>query len=183
MKIKDVHFKNEPKMQEFQRECLLNKWVGDEYTKHVRALIRKATDVENLIDLVLNDEYMRNTQAYAEISKRSRPKQHWYRVRNMFGDKQFKTISDAGGLKIGTDEFNTVVPNGRGDGETRCAVFQSDDKSFNADMMNYYTTFNGRFYNIYAYDCGDAVAMLVNGKCSVYYYDGFVAIKLENEIE
>jgi hypothetical protein len=184
MKIKDVHFDGEPDRfgQEFQRECLLNWWQGKEYENTVKKIIRKANNMDELIELVLNNEYMKHTQAYAEISKRSRSKGHWYRIREMFGEKQFKTFSDAGGVKVGNEDFNFVIHNGRGDGVTRVAVFD-DANEFNEDMMRWEVGLSGARYNIYSFDCDNVVERTLEGEYNVYSYDGFVAfVKIKREI-
>lgn len=98
----------------------------------------------------------------------------WYRIREMFGDKCFKTDSDAGGVLVGNEEFNLIVPNGYGDGTTRIAVFHRDDK-FDASLMKYFVGLNGKF-NIYSHDCSfDLIEETLEGEFAVYYYDGLVA--------
>ena len=44
---------------------------------------------------------------------------HWYRVRELFGNRCFKTASDVGSLLVGNEEFQALIPNGYGDGITR----------------------------------------------------------------
>ena len=121
---------------------------------------------------------MRYTQIAAELSKRERPDAHWYRIRRLFGDRQFKTISDAGGLKIGNDSFCVIVPNRHGDGVTRVSVFHRGELPHNVlfNMMNYFTMVSGSF-NIYACDCLDEVEMTLSGKFHVYNYDGLIAFE------
>ena len=92
----------------------------------------------------------------------------------MFGDKCFKTYSDAGGVKVGSDTFSVLVPNGRGDRTTRVAVFE-DESEFNADLMMYSgTSLHGDFV-IYDYDCGNNPVTQLSGNYFVYYYDDLVA--------
>ena len=182
MKIKDVHFDGEPDRfgQSIQRESLLNKWHGEEYIKHVYKLVHKAKDMDELVELVLSDEYMKGTDSYAVISKHN--KGHWYRIREMFGDKQFKTYSDAGSVKVGTGDFHFLINNARGDGETRIAIFNEED-AFNSDMMTFETIIDGHGFFIYSYDCGNTVAETLYGKYAVYSYDGFVAfVKIKREM-
>lgn len=52
---------------------------------------------------------------------------HWYRIRDLFGDRCFKTYSDVGSLLVGNEDFQVLIPNGMGDGTTRVAVFKKDD--------------------------------------------------------
>lgn len=47
--------------------------------------------------------------------------------------------------------------------------------------MNYFTTINGTF-NVYSYDCGEAVEEELTGKFQIYYYEGLVAlVKIEED--
>lgn len=132
----------------------------------------KADTLDEFRSLVLTDERLMNNQGYAELSKES--DNHWYRVRKMFGDKCFKTSSDAGSVKIGTENFTLNISNGYGDGTTRVAVFPKGEL-FNNDMMNFNgTALHGEF-NIYSYDCGTEIEKTLNGDYFVYVYEGLVA--------
>ncbi len=176
MKRKDVVFGKNAVGQDFLRDCLFNKWQGQEYIETVFRLVRKAKDTEGLIDMILDCEELKYSQAYAEISKRKRPAEHWKRIREMFGERQFKTWSEAGGLRVGTDSFSIIIPNGRGDGETRVAIFEKGDK-FNDNMMQFFTKIEGNSIQIYGNDCGIDVVKKLEGSYLVYYYDGFIALK------
>ena len=134
------------------------------------------------MDIILDDDKMKFTQVFAELSKRERPSGHWYRIRATFGKRQFKTYSDVGGLKIGNEAFSVIVPNGVGDGTTRVAVFDTDDlpPHYLMYMMNYFTTVVGDF-DIYDYDCGNEIAMHISGKYHIYEYEGLIAFEKVGE--
>lgn len=165
----------------FVRECIFNKWVSgyDKIIKH----LHDAVDTEDFVDKILGDPELATTQAYAEVSKKLRPDSHWYRVREMFGDRAFKTSSDAGSVKIGIANMSILVPNGYGDGITRVAIFDNSE-AFNDSMMSYFTTVSGKDMIIYDYDCGDVAATTISGRYNIYYYNGLVAfVKTGEEAE
>ena len=148
------------------------------YRAHVSELIDGAANTEELIDMILADDAMRYTQIAAELSKRERPAGHWLRIRQIFGDRQFKTSSDAGGLKIGNAALSLIVPNGRGDGATRVAVFSRNElpHNFLFNMMSYWTRITGDI-DIYSDDCGSDICTTIHGAYDVYIYDGLIAFE------
>lgn len=111
---------------------------------------------------------------------------HWYRVRDLFGDRCFKTASDVGSLLVGNEEFQALIPNGYGDGITRVAVFNKGDSDYSVasrimcDMMSSHRGpyLHGKF-NIYPYDCCDPTVdepcKTLEGRYFTYYYDGLIA--------
>jgi hypothetical protein len=158
----------------FIQECLFNEF--SDKLDAVNELLEKAENTEDFYKLILADERMRKTQAYARLSK-ALP-HHWYRIRDMFGDKQFKTYSDVGGLKIGNENFSMIIPNGYGDGTTRVAIFEERyiENEFNDMMLKFFTSVKGKF-NIYGYDCGNEVVKTLEGDYNIYYGDGFIAFQ------
>lgn len=100
----------------------------------------------------------------------------------MFGERAFKTLSDAGAVKVGNQEFSVLFNNGIGDGVNRVAIFNKVEAGtiFNSSMMNFISSVNGEFY-IYDYDCGDTPAIKdgtevkLKGKYFVYSYEGLIA--------
>ena len=156
----------------FVKWCIFNNWVKgyDEIMQH----LRDAVDTEDFINKILGDPELATTQAYAEVSKKLRPAGHWYKVREMFGNRAFKTSSDAGSVKIGINNMSILIPNGYGDGITRVAIFDCS-KAFNNSMMSYFTTVKGKDIIIYDYDCGDVAATTISGRYAIYYYSGLVA--------
>lgn len=154
-------------------ECLINRWSDDGKTATMIAEHWASAPTQDaFVTAVLSDERLTLTKAFAELSKEVDG--HWYRVRQMFGEKCFKTDSDAGSVKVGNGAFSTLINNGAGDGTTRVAVFAKGD-AFNADMMAYAgITLDGNF-SIYDYDCGGDPIVALDGKYSVYRYDGLVA--------
>lgn len=141
----------------------------------LNSILEESKDTEDFCERVLACEDVKNTQLYSEISKYYKDDKHWYRVREILGDV-FKTESDAGGLKVGNDNFSIVIPNGEGDGVTRVRIFNREEsESINYDMMEYFITLNGEF-NIYSYDCGNSVLKTLNGKYQAFYYGGMISL-------
>ena len=106
--------------------------------------------------------------------KKYKPEKISLFIREMFGDKSHKTISDAGALKIGTDNFSILIPNGRGDGETRYAILNSKE-FYASDLMTYFTMIDGKF-TVYSYDFGDDIKEYLEGSYHIYYYEGLIAL-------
>ena len=173
MTIKDLMESNE--IGVFAKKCLLNSSFPEK-VERVKMHWGKAKSVEEFKELVFADHELKLTQGYAELSKESEG--HWYRVREMFGDRQFKTDSDCGGVLIGNEDYLILVSNGCGDGVTRVAVFE--EKDFNSDMMRLNpTSFKvATEMYVYGYDCSTSriVKTLDPGSYWTYYWNGFVAI-------
>lgn len=176
MKKKDLIFKE-------KNEWLQRVTWNDSFPKFIKKAteyVKKADNSEEFVDLVLADKELLKYQAYAELSRCCRPEKHWYKIREMFGERTFKTSSDVGGVMVGNKDFEINIPNGYGDGITRVAVFsKKDSENFNDNMMDYYTSIRGEFY-IYDNDCADradvhAQRKKLNGKYIIYRYNGLVA--------
>ena len=138
-----------------------------------------STYSKHIENLVSSDSYPGIQRVFGYRLRDFEPNNEtWYRLRGIFGDRCIKTLSDIGGVKIGNENFSVVIPNGRGDGITRIAVFDKmPDESI--DEMHFWSNTNGEFY-IYGYDCGDNAILKLSGKYLIYYYDGLVAfIKYE----
>lgn len=146
-------------------------------------LYEKCNSYDEFEKRVLNkecDSYV----AYSLISMYGKDNDyHWYRIRDLFGDRCFKTYSDVGSLLVGNESFQVLIPNGIGDGTTRVAVFKKDDDVFGGliELMmdrKHGPTLSGKF-NIYSYDCDnpalDEPRKTLEGRYFTYYYDGFVA--------
>lgn len=175
MNIRDLKFPHdgEYNLLTMLTESCLGHGVHQE---EVRTLLNEAADTEDFINKVVHDEALKRTQLYAELIKRERPEMRWKAIRSMFGDKCFKTVSDVGGVLVGADTFSVVVPNGRGSGITRVAVFENCFE-FNLDLMHRTgLSMEGRF-SIYdhEYHLGSSPIMELNGRYMTYYYDGLVA--------
>lgn len=155
-------------------------WNNAVVSSKATVYLKEAKNSEEFVDKILDDEELKNYDAYAELSKRFRPDRHWHRIREMFGNRSFKTDSDMGSVKVANDHFSVLIPNYEGDGTTRVAVFHKNE-DFNARMMDFFTILDGKFY-IYNSDCantedyGSRVEEL-NGTYWVYAYDGFVAFE------
>lgn len=145
------------------------------YSELVKNLLDNSSFVDEFINEVINAGELKSTQLYAELIKHERPELRWKSIREMFGNKCFKTVSDVGGVKVGTDTFSVVVPNGgRGDGMTRVAVFE-DKSGFNHNLMNFSCISLHGNSVIYSYDCGNTPVKRLDGEYLVYHYDGLVA--------
>lgn len=142
-----------------------------------REIVEKTgDDIDTIIKALLEskDKKIISSQAYAVASRLNLDGQHWNRLREMMGNKCRKTESDAGGLKVGNDEFSIIIPNGYGDGVTRYAVLEEDDITIDiSDAMDYFTSINGKF-NIYDYDCGNNILEVIEGTFAVYRYEGII---------
>lgn len=135
-----------------------------------------------LADLLIqsDDEKIKMSQAYAIASKKINPDgRHWYRMREILGGKCKKTLSDAGGIKIGSKDFSIILPNGYGDGITRYAVLVHS--TFNNLMFDYKTSIAGNCINIYDYDCGNRVLETLSGEFHVYSCNGIVVFEDMNK--
>ena len=75
---------------------------------------------------------------------------------------------------IGNEDFNIIIPNGYGDGET--IVYLVDDNVGNLDnMANFFTSFNANDTHIYAEDTNlKKTKINLDGRYGAYYYDGTV---------
>ena len=172
MKKKDLKFSNDIKTDGWLKGCFFNEW--SECYKECLAILDKAEDSGQVIKMVLESDTMKGSQIYAELSKREH--YHWFRVQNSISN-WVKTYSDAGGLKIGNDDFSITVPNGYGDGDMRYAVV--DKGCLNHNMLEFWTSIQGHKINIYEYDCGteEDVIETLNGRFGVFYGYGFVVFE------
>lgn len=140
-------------------------------------------DQSVFVDLFLAHKELNYTQGYGEIAK-CYPDKLWYLMRSLFGDKEFKTESDAGSVCIAAKDysFSILVPNGYGDGETRVAIFEEKYDALE-HLMTYHTVIEGNFL-ILNYDClhlnhiqPATIAKELNGRFGIYYKNGFVAFE------
>lgn len=180
MKITDIRFPSEEGKEpifKFLNQVLNNYAHAQQYSL-CKEIADKSNTTEEFIDSFIEDERTHRTQLYAELLKRERPDKRWYAIREMFGERQFKTVSDAGGLLVGDKTFGLIIPNGAGDGITRVAVFD-EPSEFNGDLMMFFTNISGEF-GIYPYDCEDLSncrpIRILNGRYFAYYYSGFIAL-------
>lgn len=89
--------------------CILD---CDEYSN----LYESCSNYDEFEKRVLNEECCLNV-IYSYISLYGKDRRnHWYRIRELFGDRCFKTASDIGSLLVGNEEFQVLIPNGYGDG-------------------------------------------------------------------
>lgn len=109
----------------------------------------------------------------------------WYYRREYIGRYStafFKTISEGGSLKIGTDGLEILVGNHYGDDINRVAIFDYDNnRHFDNALMSLFPytdiSFRGEDVRIYKTDYNDEVAYTLGpGLWHVYSDDRFFAI-------
>lgn len=160
-------FNTTKELSDFTKKCICNKFAGkqDIYME----LWKKSETVDEFKELVLEDERLLTEQATGEMFKND-----WYFKRKILGNKQIKLSSDAGGVKVGTNNFSIIIPNGYGDGTTRFAILNEDE--VNTSVFNYFTLLEGDEINIYKSDCGNTILQTIKGRYGAYYSDGFVIL-------
>lgn len=147
----------------------------DEYFIFMNTTLANSSSSDDFIDNFLADKRFIKTTGYIELMMRERPDKVWYYVRENFGDRCFKTESDIGSVKVGTDDFSVAISNGYGDGVTRVAVFNNADEFYSGSVMHFHSSIEGHFF-IYDYDCGGGEPVKeLSGRYGVYYYSGLVA--------
>lgn len=168
LKFHDMH-------DEILQRCLFN----DSIKAWTMKILQNAADTNDFVEKFLSSEEpaILNHYAYAELSKRVRPNEHWMRIRKMIGDKQFKTIADMGGVKIGNDNFSIIIPSGGGDGCVRVAIVNRG--GINKNMLDFFTSVRGKI-NIFSCDCGDDIKCTITGEYGIYQREGFVVFEKWN---
>lgn len=137
MKLEDI---DDVLKQNVSKDCCV-RWLAalilhsDDYSK----LYECCRNYDEFEERVLNKECCLN-DIYSAISMYGKDRRnHWYRIRELFGDRCFKTASDVGSLLVGNEEFQVLIPNGYGDGTTRVAVFNKADSDGNYKVGTYET--------------------------------------------
>lgn len=176
MKRTEIKFPHETK-DSFLRRCMDCEHSANQ--ELVNVCVADAKDVEEFIDLYLSHKEEVGSQFYDELLMRERPNRFFYAIREQYGDRQFKTCSDAGSVRIGNDSLSILIPNGYGDGITRVAIF--DKAEFVLDnLMCYYTSISTSSAHVYDYDCdGGQPIRTISGNYAVYRAYGFVALVKE----
>lgn len=183
MKKTDLIFSNSEMQDTFLKDCLFNNvdfqadgvdCTREEYYNFIDSIIELSKDTNDFVHNFLAHSEFKRLRCYQQLLKSMCPNDIWCFVRENFGEKCFKTISDVGGVKVGTNEFSVVLTNGYGDGDTRVAIFDNEDDFYSSDLMFFNTVIDGHFF-IYDYDCGENVAKEISGRFAVYYYEGLVA--------
>lgn len=149
--------------ERFEVMCLENSWHGGARYKE---LWEQAESKEEFLKLIAKDPEVRYKQATAILFKND-----FHYLRDFFGDEEFKTYSDVGGVKVGNDTFNVVVPNGYGDGVTRCRMVEKGTP-WPSDAFTFWGCINGTDINIYEYDCGSDVERHLDGTRYGCFYNG-----------
>lgn len=178
MKKSELKFKSE-----FVGRCVFDgvkkgSWnYDDEYARRVTRYLRKAQTTDEFIDLYLADEINQNRQAFGVLLSYERPNQVRTFLR-IFAvkHKNFKTVSDAGSVKIGNGSFSILIPNGYGDGMTDVCVVDDRNENPFADVLKFLTSVEGKI-DIYSADCGNSVETGLIGRYGIYYGYGFVVFE------
>lgn len=162
----------------FLRTCVLNPWFDNEderekYLNTIDEILDSSDNTDEFIEKFLEHDEFKMMQGYQEVIKRERPNRIWKFIRENFGDKCFKTESDAGGVLVYCDDMEIIIPNGRGDGTTRIAVFENGEEFYSSILMKYFSGIRGKF-SISYYDCRKNPAIELDGDYSAYYFDGLV---------
>ena len=85
------------------------------------------------------------------------------------------TFSDVGSVKIGNDNFNILLPNGYGDGNTTVLILGKNEEP--RENNQYICTIEGD-YGIYSYDLGNEFIYQIHGKYNIYNsHNGVVVFK------
>lgn len=177
MKKSELNFKSE-----FVGRCVFDgvkkgSWNYDEeYARRITRYLRKAQTTDEFIDLYLADEINQNRQAFGVLLSYERPNQIRTFCR-IFAAKceRYKTVSDAGSVKIGNDKFSILIPNGYGDGMTDVCIVYTKDNPF-SNVLKFLTSVEGTIY-IYSHDCGNSVETGLIGRYGIYYGHGFVVFE------
>ena len=127
-------------------------------------LWKKAKNLKEFLQLIKEDKKASLTQFAGELLKDDRS----FLKQFINKEQSFVTSSDMGGVKIGTDGFSIVMPNGYGD-TPRNRVSINERGSFNSSAFTFWTSISGKEINIYDYDCGDNIVVTLSGRYGVYY--------------
>lgn len=86
----------------------------------------------------------------------------------------FTTSADAGGVLIGTDDFQYLCKNGMGDGGVD--VFVLDNTKHVPKNAKYASMISGTGIRVYHYDCcsKSEFTEIPDGRYNLYYYEGTV---------
>lgn len=185
MKIADISFPHDGQYNHLKNWILGKPYPSEteEVTKILRSLIRRSADTDDLINRIVESEELKGTRVRAETIRQERPDKAWKEIRAAMGEACFKTDSDAGAVRVGSENFSVLIRNGRGDGTTRVAVFDEIPASlrpFLGTVMGFEISLDGSC-SIYNYDCtgGEPIRQL-NGRYGVYSYDGLVVFEKWN---
>lgn len=152
----------------FEVRCLRDQWGDHTDPEKVLSLWAAAPSKEAFIKSLQDDADLKFGLACGVLSRMD-----FYFIREMIGDRQIKTTSDAGGVRVQHDGFSVLIPNGHGDGVSRVAVFGRDEP-FNAEALHYFTHIEGPF-DVCAYDCSENdIALHLDGAYNVYFGASFV---------
>lgn len=171
---------------EFVLGCFIENSRG--FNKEINEMVEKAKDMEELHKLMVESgkassgreyEDIRFEQAFEMTSKMLR--REFYDIRGALGEKQFKTISDSGSVRVGNEGFVTHFHNGRGDGDSRVAVVNNRE-FYGVNLLTFQGSIQGDNINIYSYDSGlinnnDIAGKMDSGRYGVYTGKGFVVFE------
>lgn len=153
-----------------------NDW--NSWKPYVDNILNDVKNYDEFEKAVLNTEELKNTQLYAEVSKESKDGQHRKRLLDILRESktdEYITHSDCGGVLIGNENFNIVIPNGYGDGETRLFILDENNEIQLHNMAKFFTSFNADDIKVYAEDTSRKREIInLNGRYGAYFHDGIV---------
>lgn len=149
--------------------------------KELMRIWRKSKDIYYFLSDVLNsDDDIKFSDFALFYYGTVEPTGAWYYRREFcdkFANEFFKTTSDVGALKIGCNGLDVLVGNHYGDGINRVALFDGCHESAVSSLFPHSdVTLRGQDIKVYAYDCGNDVAITLSGAWHVYSDERFFAL-------
>lgn len=141
-----------------------------EIKKLKKEAILKYTSHESLNSVFyyyIHNEKLKGSQASATLANFLHTETEYLNA-NYEKIEWIRTESDAGGLKVGNEDFSIIVPNGYGDCTMKFAII--DEKSDVDISMNYFTMIEGNF-KVASEDTSDFFDIEIpKGRYHIYYY-------------
>lgn len=166
-------FMSSKEMSEFTKRCLTDKYFKADVFADIW---EKSQSFSEFAFNCFNDSRVNNLQGTGELSKESYEFNKQY-LNIISKDKiKYTVISDRGGILLGNDVFNVLVPNGYGDCETTVVILE--DGEFSDSALNYFTMIEGEF-NLYMDDCHavkENILTTLKGRFFIYYKNKYVFI-------
>ena len=170
-------------------------------SRNVRLIVKISKDAADVKEAILNeidrlikegegsstDEKMHTTELRRDydyttyevvcVIEESRDEEKIIEIAEVDQDaiQYYLTTSDAGGVKLGSDDFSVIIPNGSGDGDTSVKVVPKAKREGSEPDKGFFTVIEGKF-NIYSHDCGSRVVDTIDGRYGVYSNNGTVTL-------
>ena len=186
MKREELKFKNDITFingTSWLQACLWNRSFyarvlsdGQKYIYALDDALEAAQTTEQFVGLMLSDNRFKSYQGWKELLKRERPDAVPEYVQSEIWEQGgFSVMSDAGGVKVGNDNFSTIFDNGYGDGETLVSVYDKQSEFDLDGLLEFNTSIECHDAYIYDYDCGGEPVSKLYGRYGVYSGYGCVA--------